>query len=223
MGYEEEEIPGLSLFEIIHPDSMEHCREMFQRVVAGEEVKHVEAKFVAKDGKTLLVEGSANCRFVDGVPVATHGIFRDVTERKRAEETLRQRAVEPGKHTKRFTCGRDLFEHYHLRLRDKKREHFVCALLDQRNRLIKDEVVSVGSLSHAYVRLREAFSSAVRESAAAVAFIHNHPSGDARPSEEDRLLTTKLVDAAELLDIRLLDHVIIGDGCFYSFFEEGVL
>ncbi len=140
-----------------------------------------------------------------------------------ALELGRRWAVEPGKHTRRFTCGRDLFEHYHLRLRDKKREHFICVLLDQKNRLIKDEVVSIGSLSNACVHLREAFKEAVRESAAAVAFVHNHPSGDARPSEEDRLLTTKLADAAELLGIRLLDHVTIGDGCFYSFFEEGVL
>lgn len=94
LGYEEKEVQGLPLFGIIHPDSLEHCQELFQRVMAGEEVKGIETKFVTKDGRTLLVEGSAGCRFADGKPVATHGIFRDVTERKRAEEALRLSAVQ---------------------------------------------------------------------------------------------------------------------------------
>ncbi|NOQ43255.1 MAG: PAS domain S-box protein, partial [Dehalococcoidia bacterium] len=86
LGYTEGEIAGLSLFDIIHPDSLAHCKEVFQRVIAGERVNHIEAKFVAKDGGVIMVEGSANCRFEDGKPVATRGIFRDITERKTAEE-----------------------------------------------------------------------------------------------------------------------------------------
>jgi PAS domain S-box-containing protein len=95
LGYTEGEIVGLSLFDIIHPDSLAHCKEVFQRVIAGERVNHIEAKFVAKDGGVIMIEGSANCRFEDGKPIATRGIFRDITERKIAEEALRHIYVSP--------------------------------------------------------------------------------------------------------------------------------
>jgi len=90
LGYTEEEISRLSLFDIIHPDSQAHCAEVFQQVISGGSVDRVEAVFVTKDGKKVMVEGSANCRFVDGKPDATRGIFRDITERKEADEALRR-------------------------------------------------------------------------------------------------------------------------------------
>jgi PAS domain S-box-containing protein len=89
LGYSEEEIPGLSLMDIIHPDSKAHCAETFQRVMAGGDIERVEAMFVAKDGRTITVEGSVNCSFKDGKPVATRGIFRAITQHKQAEEALR--------------------------------------------------------------------------------------------------------------------------------------
>jgi len=88
LGYNEEEIKNLSMFDIIHPDSKAHCMEVFQRVMSGEKVDKVEAAFVTKDGKKAMVEGSTSCRFVDGKPVSTRGIFRDITERERAEAEL---------------------------------------------------------------------------------------------------------------------------------------
>ena len=90
LGYSEEEVARLTLWDIIHPDFIPHCREIFQKVISGETVNNIEAVFVAKDGKLVPVEGNANCRFEGGKPVATRGIFRDVTERKRLEEALRE-------------------------------------------------------------------------------------------------------------------------------------
>ncbi len=94
LGYIEEEIADLSLFDIIHPDSQAHCMEVFQRVMSGEKVDNVEAVFVAKGGKEISVAGNVNCKFVDGKPVYTRGIFHDITERKHIEEALAKVAAE---------------------------------------------------------------------------------------------------------------------------------
>jgi len=90
LGYSEEEIGGLSFMDIIHPDSKAHCAELFERVMAGECVDHIEAMFVTKEGKTIAVEGSASGAVKDGEIVGTRGIFRDISERQRAEEERRK-------------------------------------------------------------------------------------------------------------------------------------
>ena len=90
LGYSEEEVRNLSLLDIIHPDSLAHCMEMFKRVLSGEKLDHLEAMFVTKDGRTILVEGNSSCNFKDGKPVATRSIFRDITERKQFEAELAQ-------------------------------------------------------------------------------------------------------------------------------------
>jgi PAS domain S-box-containing protein len=94
LGYSKEAVSDLSLFDIIHPDSRPHFMEVLQRVMAGEDARNVEATFIAKDGRELVVEGNVSCRFRNGRPVSTRGIFRDITERKEAEEALRQYAAE---------------------------------------------------------------------------------------------------------------------------------
>jgi len=88
LGYTEDEVPRLSIFDIIHPDSQAHCRELFQRVVAGEDITIAEIRFVTKHGLKIEVEGSVSCLFENGKFVRTRGIFRDVTERKRMEREL---------------------------------------------------------------------------------------------------------------------------------------
>ena len=89
-------------------------------------------------------------------------------------------------------------------------------LLDTRNRLIRVATVSMGSLDSSIVHPREVFKEAISASAASVIFVHNHPSGDAEPSEDDIELTRRLVEAGKLLGILVLDHVIVGDGVFVS-------
>jgi len=117
----------------------------------------------------------------------------------------------------------DVASYYQPRLKDKKKEEFLCLLLDTKNRVIRDEAVSLGSLTASLVHPRETFKNAVRESAAAVIFVHNHPSGDTRPSQEDILLTKRLVQAGEVLGIRVLDHVIVGEGGHFSFRDSGLM
>jgi len=123
----------------------------------------------------------------------------------------------------RISSSADLFKHFHPVLRDVKHELFKVVLLDAKNMVVKEATVSEGSLTLSIVHPREVFALAIRESAAAVIFLHNHPSGDPTPSMEDRRLTDRLVAAGGVLGIRVLDHLIIGDGRYVSFADEGWL
>ena len=105
------------------------------------------------------------------------------------------------------------------RLRYAVREQFVVLLLNSRNRVIGAETVTEGTLTGSIAHPREVFKAAILAHAAAVIVAHNHPSGDPEPSDEDKEITRQLVRSGEVLGIPLLDHVIIGDGCYYSFQE----
>ncbi|MHB1421230.1 MAG: RadC family protein [Bacillota bacterium] len=100
------------------------------------------------------------------------------------------------------------------------REHFRCILLNTKNRVIRVETVSVGSLNSSIVHPREVFKSPVRHSAAAIILVHNHPSGDPTPSREDLEVTRRLVEAGKILGIDVLDHIIIGNRGYQSAFQS---
>ena len=122
-----------------------------------------------------------------------------------------------------FTCGKDFYDFFHLRLRELEKEVFIVVLLDQKNRLIDHRLISEGSLTETLAHPREVFAEAIQRRAAAIAVIHNHPSGDPAPSNADKMITKRLNGVAKLVGIRLLDHVVIGDGRFFSFVEESTL
>ena len=107
----------------------------------------------------------------------------------------------------RVTSSADLFKHFHPRLRNLRHEIFTTILLDAKNAIIREVIVSEGSLTHSIVHPREVFQLAIRESAASIILLHNHPSGDPMPSQEDRLLTTRLIAGGQLLGIRVLGTV----------------
>ncbi|MBI4825371.1 MAG: MEKHLA domain-containing protein [Nitrospirae bacterium] len=88
MGYTMEELQGITMFDLIDPACMGHCMDLFRKVMSGEPQKNIEAVFIAKDGHKIEVEGNVGCRIIDGKPNATHGIFRDITERKKSEYAL---------------------------------------------------------------------------------------------------------------------------------------
>lgn len=103
------------------------------------------------------------------------------------------------------------------------REHFIVLHLNGKKNLLAKETISIGSLSSAVIHPREVFKGAVLNGSAAVILVHNHPAGDPNPSQEDIGVTERLSLAAEILGINILDHVIIGDAGYYSFFEGGKL
>ena len=106
---------------------------------------------------------------------------------------------------------------------EEDREAFATILLDTKLKPIGHYVVSTGTLNQSLVHPREVFKKAIVASAHAITLIHNHPSGDANPSNEDIQVTQRLVEAGELVGIEVLDHVIVGDDNYYSFKEHGNL
>ncbi len=108
-------------------------------------------------------------------------------------------------------------------MEDLPREVFRVALLDAQNGLLRDLIVSEGTLSSSLVHPREVFKPAILEPAASIVLVHNHPSGDPTPSREDVRLTRQLAECARLLDLRIHDHVVIGRGRYVSLAERGIL
>lgn len=122
-----------------------------------------------------------------------------------------------------YRSSQDAFAHFHERLCDYRKELFLALLLDSKNRLIKEVQISEGSLNASIVHPREVFAPALRASAAAMLFIHNHPSGDPDPSREDLEITRRLQQAGEIMGVRVLDHIIIGNGTYVSLADRGLL
>ncbi len=109
-----------------------------------------------------------------------------------------------------------------LSIRKKKKENFVVLCLNARNQIIRRETISIGSLNASIVHPREVFQPAILESAASIVLVHNHPSGDPRPSDDDIELTRRLVRAGEIMGIEVLDHVIVSDRRHFSMKEKGL-
>ena len=108
------------------------------------------------------------------------------------------------------------------KLKGKKKEYFLAALLDTRNHLIRLAEISVGSLDGSIVHPREVFKEAISASAASVIFVHNHPSGDTEASDEDIRLTKRLAEVGELVGISVIDHIIIGGKNYLSMKRQGL-
>ncbi|WP_310794962.1 RadC family protein [Desulfofundulus thermocisternus] len=108
-------------------------------------------------------------------------------------------------------------------MRHLDREHFRALLLNTKNEVIAREIVSIGTLNSSTVHPRELFKIAIRRNAAAVILLHNHPSGDPTPSQEDLDVTRRLWEAGRIIGIEILDHLIIGDNKYVSFKAEGLI
>jgi DNA repair protein RadC len=116
--------------------------------------------------------------------------------------------------------AKDVFEYFWPKLSSCSQERFQILLLDTKNKIIKEELVSLGLLDSSLVHSREIFKSAIKESAHSIIIVHNHPSGDPEPSPEDLVVTKRLEGAGELLGIKVLDHVIIGKNSYWSWKED---
>lgn len=139
-----------------------------------------------------------------------------IAQLKAAFELGRRLMREPAMPEIILSSPSHVYDYYGPKFKGLKKEVFYCAILDTKNRLIKDVRVSEGTLTNSLVHPREAFKEAVKESANSVIFIHNHPSGDPSPSPDDLKVTETLIEAGRIMGIRVLDHIIIGDGRYTS-------
>lgn len=117
----------------------------------------------------------------------------------------------------------DVFHHFRENLGREMRELFYVVLLNNKNRKIREVKISEGSLTASLVHPREVYNPVIRDSAAAVIFVHNHPSGDPAPSPEDIDITRRLKEVGDVMGVRVLDHVVIGRDRFFSFNDKGML
>jgi DNA repair protein RadC len=123
----------------------------------------------------------------------------------------------------KFANAKDVFEFCKVLHAGADREMFHVLLLDGKNKLIGVNLVSQGSLSESVVHPREVFKAAILSNCSAIIGIHNHPSGDPLPSEEDKRCTTRLAAAGKVLGIPLLDHVVCGESEYFSFADAGLM
>lgn len=122
--------------------------------------------------------------------------------------------------SKKVKSASDIAHYYREKMKDLKKEHLIAVFLDSRNKIIKDEVISIGTLDSSLVHPREVFKEAIKNSASSLILVHNHPSGDPNPSEEDKHVMDVFLEAGKLLNIKVIDHVIIGNNRWWSWMEE---
>ncbi len=139
-------------------------------------------------------------------------------------------AIELGKRlNEKITCinqikvysSDSIYEYYKDKLNDKKQEHFYCVYLDTKNHIIKDKLLFIGTINESLIHPREIFKEAYLLSASSVICVHNHPSGNANPSNNDILMTKQLQEVGKILGIKVLDHIIIGKDVYFSFNDNG--
>ncbi|MCK4364014.1 MAG: DNA repair protein RadC [Candidatus Aminicenantes bacterium] len=119
--------------------------------------------------------------------------------------------------------SKEVFDYLYHALRDLRKEKFKVLFLDAKNQILEEETVFEGTVDSSAVYPREIMKKALRWDASSLIFVHNHPSGDPEPSVSDREITKELVFAANVMQLKVLDHIIIGNNCYFSFADEGMI
>jgi len=142
---------------------------------------------------------------------------------KAAFEIGKRLYLERAESSPKISSSEDIYQMFRLYVQDIDREIFKIVLVTSRNQIILEKTLFEGSLSESLVAPREVVKEGINHAAAGLIFVHNHPSGDPSPSNEDKRITQRLKMACELVGIRVLDHVIIGKDSYFSFSDNGLI
>jgi len=188
------------------------------RGIAGESVAVTAQKLLAQFGSLQkLAEASIEeLSSIKGIGLAKAAQIKAAFEIGRRLSTQT-----PSYKSKELTDPEKVYRLIKSKLKDYHKEHFYIIALNSRGHSVAE--VSVGSLNASIVHPREVFAEAIKNKAASVIFAHNHPSGDPEPSEDDLLLTKKLVESGKILGIEVADHIIVAKDNFFSFKNKGII
>jgi len=151
--------------------------------------------------------------------IGPHNIFGIKLVQEVARRFLREKMMS------RPVChsSREVFDFLYHSLRDSNKEKFKVIFLDAKNYILEEKTFFEGTVDSSAVYPREIMKSAIRHNSSSLIFVHNHPSGDPSPSESDKDITRELVFAANIIQLKVLDHIIIGNNCYFSFADEGLI
>ena len=179
-----------------------------------------QAKEAIKKFKTLRGILEASTEELQGIDrIGHHNIFGIKFVQEVAREFLKEKIF------KKPICksSKEIFDYLYHSMRDLKKEVFKVIFLDSKNQIIEIDDLFEGTLNTSSIYPREVIKSAIKNNAIGLVFVHNHPSGNPEPSQSDRDITEDLVFASNLMQIKVLDHIIIGDNKYFSFADEGLL
>jgi len=176
----------------------------------GENVIEMSNRLISEYGLDKLLECSLKeLQKINGIGPAKAMQILTIAE-------LQKRINQSQKPIKKINCAEDVFNYFHERLKDKKEEHFYILMLNTQNIIIGEHLVSKGILDASIVHPREIFKPAIKNSCSKIILVHNHPSGDAKPSGDDKNIIGKIKRASDLIEIKFLDFLIIGKSNYWS-------
>jgi DNA repair protein RadC len=167
--------------------------------------------------RRILEASEGELREIEGIgPRNIFGIrFVQEVSRRFLKEKMMSRPV--------CHSSREVFDYLYHSLRDAKKEKFKAIFLDAKNQILEEKTFFEGTVDTSAVYPREIMEEALRHSASALIFVHNHPSGDPEPSESDKEITKELVFASNMMQLKVLDHIIIGNNRYFSFADRGLI
>uniref|UniRef100_A0A832G7W1 JAB domain-containing protein n=1 Tax=Ignavibacterium album TaxID=591197 RepID=A0A832G7W1_9BACT len=186
----------------------------------GKSVLTIAQEMIKQEGNLAVLSSKSHSALTK-----TNGIGRDKAATLVAAFELAKRILHQQKwiFDKKITSPSDVAEIYIPLLKNETKEQFWVLCLNNSNKIIKQETISIGNLNSSVVHQREVFKVAIDNNAASLILMHNHPSGNTEPSNEDIVITRKLVEAGKIMDIPIFDHIIIAGNNYTSFVERRLI
>jgi len=214
LKYGPEALSDAELFAILLRTGTRGKKNEKGELMPGENVIEMSNRLINEYGLDKLLECSlTELQKINGIGPAKAMQILTIAE-------LQKRINQSKKPVKRISCAEDVFNLMHETFKDKKEEHFYVLMLDTKNNIIAEQLISKGILDASIIHPREVFKPAIKNSASKIILVHNHPSGDPNPSSEDLEITERLIKAGEEIGISVLDSVILGGDKYWSWKEK---